>query len=380
MTTIRVLRVIARMNVGGPALQVVALADGLDPGRFEQRLLVGSVGADEGDYLTLRAPHVEATTVPGLGRSPDPLGDARALGTVAAEIKRFRPHVVHTHTAKAGAIGRVAARARRAPATVHTFHGHLLDAYFSSWVTRGVVGVERTLARITTRLVAVGERVRDDLIEAGIGRREQYAVIPPGVEVESVPRREARERLGLPADAPVVVFVARLTSVKRPDRFVEVASRVAEQVADAVFVVAGEGELFEETRHAAAPLGNRVRFLGWRSDVETIYGAADVVVLTSDNEGMPVSLIEAAAAGRAAVTTDVGSAAEVVIDGETGIVVGRDADRLAEAVVTVLTEPGRRDRFGEAAAVHAAQRFGRRRLVDDYAALYEELALEKEFA
>ncbi len=368
------------MNVGGPALQVVALADGLDSDRFDQRLLVGKLSPGEGDYLALRAPHIEPVDIPGLGRSPNPLGDVRALASVAGEIRRFRPHVVHTHTAKAGAIGRLAAQACRVPATVHTFHGHLLDAYFSSWATRGVVGVERALARMTTRLVAVGERVRNDLIGAGIGRREQYAVIPPGVEVEAIPGREARERLGLPADAPVVAFVARLTSVKRPDRFVEVASRVAEQVADAVFVVAGEGELFEETRRAAAPLGDRVRFLGWRSDIETIYGAADVVALTSDNEGMPVSLIEAAAAGRATVTTDVGSAAEVVIDGETGIVVGRDADRLAEAVITVLTEPGLRDRFGQAAAVHAAERFGRLRLVDDYAALYEELAVEKEFA
>jgi hypothetical protein len=166
---VRVLRLIARMNVGGPALQVVALQRGLDPERFESRLLIGEPGEGEADYLQLRAPDVEATLVPGLGRSIRAAGDARALAAVIGEIRRFRPDIVHTHTAKAGVLGRIAAGVTRVPHVVHTFHGHLLHGYFGAAGRRAVVTTERVLARRTDVLAAVGAQVRDDLLAAGIG-------------------------------------------------------------------------------------------------------------------------------------------------------------------------------------------------------------------
>src|SRR5437899_2872105 len=187
-------------------------------------------------------------------------------------MRRFRPHIVHTHTAKAGALGRVAAGVARVPATVHTFHGHLLHGYFSPAVTRAVVATERMLARRTTRLVAVGARVRDELVAAGIGRAEQYAVVPPGVDLGAVPTRDdARRALGLPLDDTIVGYVARLTPIKRPDRFVDVAERVAERHPEVRFVVAGEGPLLGKMKEQARRLGDRIRFVGWRSDVETVY-------------------------------------------------------------------------------------------------------------
>src|SRR5439155_11017175 len=164
-----------------------------DPDRFDQRLLVGTVGSDEADYLSLRAPDARAAVIAGLGRSPNPAGDVRALAALVREMRRFRPHIVHTHTAKAGALGRVAAGVARVPATVHTFHGHLLHGYFSPAKTRLVVATERALARPTTRLVTVGTQVRDDLLGAGVGRTEQYVVVPPGVDMaEPPPQDEAR--------------------------------------------------------------------------------------------------------------------------------------------------------------------------------------------
>jgi glycosyltransferase involved in cell wall biosynthesis len=363
------------MNVGGPALQVAALARHLDPSRFEQRLLVGSVGPDEADYLDLRAPDVDVVRVPGLGRAPSPVDDARALAALVAEVRRFRPHIVHTHTAKAGVLGRTAAVVGRAPLRVHTFHGHLLAGYFSPRRTAGVVAVERTLARSTTRLIAVGRRVRDELLEAGIGRPDQYVVVPPGLELAPVPdRAEARRRLNLPPSAPVVAFVARLTRVKRPDRFVAVAHLVAERFPDAVFVVAGEGEELSEMRRLGAGLGDRIRFLGWRPDVETVYAAADVTALTSDNEGMPVSLIEAAAAGCPAITTRAGSAGEVVEDGVTGFVTSFEPRAIADAAARILGDPARRALLGAAAAIRAGEKFGRDRLVGDISALYDDIA------
>jgi glycosyltransferase involved in cell wall biosynthesis len=374
MRRIRVLRIIARMNVGGPALQVSALARHLDPDRFEHRLLVGSVGPGEADYLDLRAPDVEVVRIEGLGRAPRPGDDARALAAIMRELRRFRPDVVHTHTAKAGVLGRSAAVAARVPFRVHTFHGHLLHGYFSPAVTRAVVLTERALARATTLLVAVGEQVRDDLLAAGIGRPSQFLVVPPGVELPPAPApAAARALLGLRPDVPVVAFVARLIPVKRPDRFVAAATALARRFPEVQFLVAGEGPLLDDMRRQAAGLGDAVRFLGWRRDVETIYSAADVTVLTSDNEGMPVSLIEAATVGCPAVTTRVGSAGEVVLDGVTGFVVDPAPDAIADATARLLADGELRSRFGAAAAAHARDRFSHNRLVGDLTTAYEDL-------
>jgi glycosyltransferase involved in cell wall biosynthesis len=371
---IRVLRVIDRMNVGGPALQATVLSRGLDPARFEQRLLVGSVGPDEGDYTALRAPDLPAEPVVGLGREPHARRDVRALLEISRVVREFKPHIVHTHKAKAGVLGRAAAWTHRVPATVHTFHGHLLTGYFSPAKTRAVVNVERTFAWRTTRLVAVGQQVRDELLDARVGRRDQYVVVPPGTGFPSVPSKaEARRRYGLPADAPVVTFVGRLTGVKRPERFVDAAIRLGAARPSAHFLVAGEGELLDEMRERARPLGDRIRFLGWCADVEQVYAASDVVMLTSDNEGMPVSLIEAAAVGVPAVTTRVGSAPEVVLDGVTGLVTTTDTSALVAATGRLLDDDVLRSAFGDASRRHASDHFGAARLVDDIARLYEEV-------
>jgi glycosyltransferase involved in cell wall biosynthesis len=372
--TIRVLRVIDRLNVGGPALQATLLSRGLDPERFDQRLLVGAVGPEEGDYAALRAPDLGVEPIVGLGREPHAGRDLRALYEISRVVRQFRPHIVHTHKAKAGVLGRTAAWAHRVPATVHTFHGHLLTGYFSPAKTRAVVNVERGFARHTTRLVAVGSQVRDELLEAGVGRRDQYVVVPPGTGFPVVPDRdEARRRLSLPPDAAVVAFVGRLTGVKRPERFVDAAIRLASARPALYFLVAGEGELLESLRARARPLGDRIRFLGWCREVELVYAASDVVMLTSDNEGMPVSLIEAAAVGVPAVTTRVGSAPEVVLDGVTGLVTGTDTGELAEGAGRLLDDARLRQRLGDAARLHAAKRFGAARLVDDIARLYEQV-------
>lgn len=373
---IRVLRVIARANVGGPAAQVHSLATALDPSRFESRLLVGAVGAGETDYLELVGDDVEVVRVPGLGRDPRPLGDSRALHAIMREIRGFRPHVVHTHTTKAGVLGRVAAFARRrSPATVHTFHGHVLHGYFSPMMTRGIVAVERVLARRTSRLVAEGTSVRDDLLAYRIGRADQYLVVPPGIAPgRHVEPSVARGVLGLPPDAVVVAFVARLTAIKRPDRFAAVAHAVAARHPEAVFLVAGDGDLADDLRERLAPLGDRVHMVGFRADVETVYAACDLVVLTSDNEGMPYSLVEAAHAGRPVVATGVGSVADVVVNGETGFVTAPGIDALAHAAGVLVADPETRRRMGRAAAERARARFGLDRLVRDAEALYEDLA------
>jgi glycosyltransferase involved in cell wall biosynthesis len=349
-----VLHVIARMNVGGPAALITQLLDGL-PGHA---LLTGDVQGGEADYLHLRAPETPHTRVPDLGRSVRPGDDARALAFLVRELRRRRPDVVHTHTAKAGALGRLAARAAGVPHVVHTFHGHLLHGYFSPAMTRAVVQTERALARTTDRIVTVGERVRDDLLAARVGRLHQYDVIPPGITIPDPPSREsARDALGLPRDVPVAATVGRLIPIKRPDRLLEVALLMP----DVIFVVAGEGPLLPETQ-AAAP--DNVRFLGWRSDIEVVNAAADVALLTSDNEGMPVSLVEAALCGTPAVSTDVGSAREVVV----GEVTPCDPPALASAVRRVLSAD-----LGAEARRQAQARFSVEAMLDAHERLYAEL-------
>lgn len=379
MDRIKVLRLIARMNVGGPALQVSGLTRHLDASRFEHLVLAGSVAADEADYTELRAPDVDIQTVQYLGRAVRPWDDLLAFFAVIRQIRRFHPDIVHTHTAKAGVLGRTAAWLCRVPITVHTFHGHLLHGYFSRSVTHGVRLLEGLLARRTTALVAVGGRVRDDLLAAGIGRAEQYTVVPPGVDLPPPPAQAAaREALELPRDRPVVAYVARLTEVKRPDRMLDVVRSVLSEVADCVFLVVGEGPLYETVRREAAKFGDSVHVLGWRGNVELVYAACDVVLLTSDNEGMPVSLIEAAHAGRPAVTTNVGSASEVVLDGRTGFVTDTDALALARRVVELLTAPELRRDLGAAASGHAAEAFSVGRLVGDTETLYERLMVVRQ--
>ena len=375
MERIRVLRVITRMNVGGPARQTVGLAGGLDPEVFDQRLLAGRGEPDEADYLELAAKHIEVGAVPGLRRLVDPVGDVRALNHLVREIRQFRPHIVHTHLAKAGVLGRLAVRLARSDAkTVHTFHGHLLYGILSPRTTRVVIAVERFLAPRTARLVSVGARVRDELVAAGIGRPDQYTVVPPGVDLPAAPSAaEARARLGLPGGGQVVVMLARLTAQKRPERYVELARQVCESRSDVVFALAGGGELESSLRAQAADLGDRFRFLGWRADVEVVIAAADVVVLTSDNEGMPVALIEAGLVGRAAIATDVGSTAEVIADGETGFVTSTDVGDMAEALERLLDNPELRRSFEERAAKRAHRLFSKDRLVADIDALYRAL-------
>lgn len=370
---IRVLRIIARMNVGGPAWQVSALVRGLDGDRFESLLISGEVDKDEADFLDLRDPGLPLLKIPSLGRSVRIWDDLRALLLIRRAIRRFRPDIVHTHTAKAGVLGRLAAASCQVPVRVHTFHGHTLHGYFGRVASGLSKLIERVLARGTTVLVAVGEQVRDDLVNARIGRPDQYIVIPPGVETpECVDQTLARSRLGLPTEVPVVLFVGRLTAIKRPDRLIEAMRLVLERHPNVVLAVAGEGGLLAETERLAAPLGSSVRFLGWQSDIGDLFAAADFAVLTSDSEGMPVTLIEAAMAGIPSVTTDAGSAREVVLDGVTGIVTALDSVAVATGLARLLDNDLCKQ-MGASARERAEAKFGTRRLLSDHEGLYGRL-------
>jgi len=342
------------MTTDGASLQVSALMRGLDPDQFEQRLYVGSP-----------APDLDARVIPALDRPVRFAQGMRTVATLTAAMREFKPDLVHTHTARAGTLGRIAAFLARVPIRVHTFHGHARSTI--------AVRAERALARRTDLLLAVSHRVRDELVAARIGRRRQYEVVPPGISLPTAPpREEARRTLGLPPTGPVVAFVGRVTRLKRPDRWLAVAREVRQALGDVRFVVCGEGDLLAQTASGAQGLG--VTFLPWREDVETVYAASDMVLLTSDDEGLPVSLIEAAMCERPAVATNVGGVSEVVRHGETGLVTDLDLASLTGAVIRLLRDDTLRRWMGRRAAEEADVRFGSARLVADTAELYHRLA------
>ncbi|WP_226873968.1 glycosyltransferase [Microbispora sitophila] len=370
------MEIIARMNIGGPATQVMGLYERLNRDEFDHRLYTGHVDGAEGDQLQLRGATLEVHRIPSLGRTVRPADDLRALLRLIGAMRQFRPHIVHTRTAKAGALGRTAARlAGIGAAMVHVFHGHLLEGYFSPAKRRLYIQTERRLAAMSDRLVTVGPRVRDDLLAAGIGQPEQYVVIPPGVRLGPIPDREtARAALGLPLDTPVVAFVGRLTRVKRPDRLLATAYAVLRCLPTCRFVVCGDGELTQELVRGIGDRSDSFRLLGWRKDTETVYAAADVVILTSDNEGTPLTLVEAGMAGIPVVATRVGSVPDVVRDGVTGLLAAPDPDDLAEQTLRLLSDPALAGRMGEAARRWTSTSFAVERLVADTEALYRSLS------
>lgn len=373
----RVTLVVTRLNVGGASRQIRLLHMGLAERGFEPFVVSGREAAREG-RLAVDGPN--AAMIPTLVREMRPIDDVRAIRSIERLLREQRPSVVHTHLAKAGTLGRIAARRSRTPVLVHTFHGHVLRGYFSPAVTRAYLEVERRLATRTDALVAVSQHVRDELLELGIGSPERWRVIPVGIELETYAgagdaRAAARARFDLPTAGPLIGIVGRLVPIKDLDTFLRAAARIAASHPDAAFVVAGDGELRPALEaRARSLLGDRVRFLGWVEDLPALYAALDVVVLTSRNEGTPVSLIEAGAAGRPVVATRVGGVSEVVDDGVTGWLVSPGDDvALAARVAGLLDRPEEAAAFGQAAKAHVAERFSAARTVEAHAELYREL-------
>ena len=374
-TPIRVMRIIARMNVGGPAVQVSGLMRGFNATEFDHRLYTGYCAADEADYLDTVAKDVTSVRIQGFGRRVSLGGDIKAFIALVREIRTFKPHVIHTHTAKAGFLGRIASIVSLQPAIrVHTFHGHLLNGYFGSFKRSLVVIAEKFLALFTHQLLAVGDKVRQDLLNAGIGTKDKFGLMPPGLAIGVLPdRKESRNTLSVPANSLQCAFIGRVTQIKRPDRFLDVVNEIKKRGVKLDFSIAGDGELLEMCRERIKQENLPVTILGWQSDIERVLSSADMVVLTSDNEGTPLSLIQAGMAGLPVVTTNVGSVPEVVLDGVTGIVTGLDVQEIADALEKLANDDVLRTKLGVAAQEFTLSNFGVKRLVHDHEELYKKL-------
>jgi glycosyltransferase involved in cell wall biosynthesis len=382
----KVLRVIARLNVGGPALHVAYLTAGLAERGYDTTLVAGTVGHGEASMAGVAERRgVRIETLEDLHREISPFRDARSILRLARLIRRERPTILHTHTAKAGAVGRLAAllagRARP-PIIVHTFHGHVLRGYFNPIKTFGFRTLERVLARGTTRLVAVSPEVRDDLVRLGVAPESRFEVVRLGIELDERVgndaglRHETRRVMGIADDTFVVGWFGRMTAVKRTADVVRAFRGLVDRGVDARLLLVGDGPDRDGLERLAHELGvmRRSLFLGYQDDVARFYDAIDVLLLPSVNEGTPVSVIEALAAERPPVATRVGGTPDVVRDGVDGFLVEPgDADALATRLAELAADPVRRAEMGAAGRARVRERYAVDRLVDDMDALYRSL-------
>jgi glycosyltransferase involved in cell wall biosynthesis len=385
----RIARVLSRLNLGGPARQVLASDPILRDRGHEIRTFVGRPGAGEGDlYEAARARGLDVVRVPGLARGFSPVRDLRAARSLARAFDSFEPEVLHTHASKAGALGRRAVRGRARVARVHTFHGHVLEGYFPGPVSRALVAHERRLARETDRIVAVSHATADDLVRLGVTGEEKLLVVPPGADLDRLlaierPRREAqglRELLGAGPDAVLLGVVGRLAEVKRPELALDVFGLLAERFPALQLVFVGDGPLrgtMERRILALEPvLRERVHLVGARDDTVPVFADVDAVLLTSRTEGLPVALIEAGAAALPAVAMDVGGVAEVVAHERTGFV-GTSVDELAYGVAQVCENPAERQAMGRRARIRVAARHTAESLADRLEELYRVVVEER---
>jgi len=358
MSTTKVLHVIARMNVGGTARYVGDLVANI-PG---SELATGYVQGLEIEDQIVSKLHVHR--IPHLGRRIDPRNDFRAWLELRRLIRELKPDVVHTHTFKAGLIGRLVSGSHK---RVHTFHGHLFEDPSFSGLQKGIISiVERVLAKKTDLLVSVGTRVGEEIREQGIGKKNTWVSISPGINpIHTIPKSIAREKLSLPKDELLVGWMARVTAVKNPDLLLQVASKLPQ----ITFVLAGGGDMLEEITIRAP---KNVFVIGW-TDAPTFWSAVDIGLSTSDNEGMPIALIEAQFSGVPVIATDVGSNNEVILSHISGLVVRKSVDDVVSALTELAINPQERQLMSENAISHARKEFAMATLISAHTKMYASL-------
>lgn len=373
------MRIFSRLNIGGPSIHVVLLTAKLDPSRYESTLVVGREGEREGNFDELaRSKGVAPVIVPTLGRSIRLGDDLRSFVFLCRLMVRQRPHVVHTHTAKAGALGRIAALVTGVPVVIHTFHGSVFTGYFGTMGSRVYAATERCLARITDAAIGVSPAVSHELASHRLRPRHGIHTVPLGLELDKFlhrsPRGILRRRLKIPEEVKLAACVGRLVPIKDVATLLEAFSMSS--VEDAHLVVIGDGpeRARLESRCRELDLAGRVHFTGFLSELESIYPELDVVVNSSRNEGTPVALIEAMAAGVPVIATSVGGTPDLLQNGALGTLVPPASPRtLADALARVIQHPRRARARCADARTTVVERYRSERLVADIDALYREL-------
>jgi glycosyltransferase involved in cell wall biosynthesis len=360
----KILHVIARMNVGGTATYLYNLISGLEEAETETLLAVGHVPQNEREDYRLE--ELNYCRIENLSRAISPLNDFRARSEISRTIEKFSPDVIHTHTFKAGLLVRTL---KTSVPLIHTFHGHhLYDPDYGRIEKKMINSIEKRLAKKNAKIITIGQRVGRELFEAGIGTRSQYLSISPGIECPKITDRYNILKYLRIDDGITVLWMGRLTHVKRPERVVEVARRFPK----VNFVVAGDGELRDSIRMIAP---DNVHLVGVRNSDE-MWSIADIVLLTSDSEGMPLTLIEGQMAGVPAIATNVGSVEEIVLNGETGLITQVTVDDICEKLAVLINDSMLRSTMAKKAASRARKLFSIQQMTSAHIEVYQE-ALEK---
>ena len=371
---IKVVHIVTRMNTGGVAVLIAEIFRGYDHENFDFTLITGACQVDEEDYLKARNLSLEEITVPSMSRSLNPVKDVLAFIAIARNLTRLKPDIVHTHTSNAGLIGRIAAKVA-CPTTkvIHTYHGHLLQGYFSKLATHVLVLTEMNLARITDVLISMGNHVMKELLHAGVGKAGQYKVVFPGVAeiISQTKSNEAIEFKSRHANEVICTFVGRLSPIKRCDRIIEIARKAKLAGKPIHFLIIGDGELRQELETASQDLP--VSFMGWKSNTEDWLAITDIAILLSDNEAVPLAMIEAGIAGLPVVATNVGSMADVVIDGVNGQLTTTNIDDIAEVIFKLADAPDLRKKMGVAGQALAREKFSTQSMITAHQVIYSQL-------
>ncbi len=366
---VRVVHLIARFNQGGTATWLVNLIEGQRAEGDAVWLIAGRV--PPGEIQDLRFEKLGGLQVGRMSRTISPFNDLISLIQVRRLINEIRPDVINTHTAKAGTIGRIAAWSlgKNRPMIVHTYHGHVLYGYFGAIPNFIFKNIEKSLSKITDLILVSGTRVKEELLQAGIGREKQYLVVRPGISpTKKLDKRRVRQELLLSENAIVVGWLGRMAKIKRPDRVID----LARDLSDIEFLVGGDGELFTKMKSDLPP---NLHMLGWVSPSQ-IWSASDIAILTSDNEAQPLSLIEAASLRIPLVGEDVGSVSEVIYSGKSGFLTHSHGERL-QALETLAKNPHLRESMGEFAFEDYQNRFSMSQFINSHRKAYEGLVSER---
>jgi glycosyltransferase involved in cell wall biosynthesis len=373
---IKVLRIISRMNIGGPAIQIAEIIKGLNNiGDFDQILVTGTCDSSELDLLSNSRNELPVFYIERFGKEINLYNDFRTLISLIRLIRVFKPHIIHTHATKAGILGRLAALLSFHRAiTIHTFHGHLLYGYPKKNIIKIYIFLERLFAMTTTHLLAVGEKVRNELLSKGIGTKEKFTVMYPGVKIKQLPKREnALKKLRLTNNILYCAYIGRLTYVKRIDRLLDVIKEAKSRSLEIQFIIAGGGDQFDYAKNRAIIEALPIQFLNWQLEIEQVLSVADIVILTSDNEGMPLSLIQAGFAGIPAISTNVGSVGEVIMNHDTGIITDKNIISICNSIEYLVKNKNYRLELGKRARNYTAKNFNSQRLIKDHSQLYKNL-------
>jgi len=386
---IKVLRIIARLNIGGPALHTILLSEGLDKNRFETVLVCGLPDKSEGDMTYLAdKKKISPLVISELGRGLSAYKDTVAFWKLLYLIKREKPDIIHTHTAKAGTLGRLAGMCynlfsgKQRCVLIHTFHGHVLHSYFNRIKSAFFVWIEKILAIFTNKIVAISEKLKQELIGFKIANSEKIVIIPLGLELQRY--LDIDDRSSVDRDYKTVGIIGRLVPVKNHKMFLDAVKEIKDigkSREKVKFFIVGDGFLRGELENYARKLGvsEDVSFTSWVKDLVDIYRDLDIVTVSSLNEGTPLALIEAQAAACPCVATKVGGVADVIEEGRSGFLVpSQDTKAFSQAIIKLLNNPQMMRQMGAYGRSKAKDRFSSTRLISDTEKLYDQVFKRKE--